>query len=160
MGNTTAQTISYPDRLQNFGKNSRDLSSAQPSVMKAFWGLHTAAMADGALDTKTKELIALAISVATRCDDCISHHIYDALEAGGTKEEISDALGVAVLMGGGTSVVYATHVSRCSNSFPKALARKHNVMKLRRRCSGSNVSALIPSPALPDFQRSLFASER
>jgi AhpD family alkylhydroperoxidase len=81
MRKTTGQTISNPDRLRNFERNSRDLASAQPDVMKAFWGVHKAAVAAGALDTKTKELIALAISVATLCDDCIAHHTYDALEA-------------------------------------------------------------------------------
>ena len=117
MSKTTAQTISNPDRLRNFEKNSRDLASAQPAVMKAFWGLHKAAVAAGALDTKTKELIALAISVATRCDDCIAHHTYDALQAGATKEEIADVLGVAVLMGGGRSVVYATHAIEAVDQF-------------------------------------------
>lgn len=109
MCNATTQAISYPERLQKFEKNSHSLSSARPSVMKAFWGLHTASVSPGVLDIKAKELIALAISVYARCDDCIAHHIKDALNAGATKEEISDALGVAVLMGGGTSVVYATH---------------------------------------------------
>jgi len=87
--------------------------------MKAFWGVHKAAVAAGALDTKTKELIALAISVAARCDDCIAHHVYDALEAGARKEEISDALGVAILMGGGTSVVYATHAIEALEEFSR-----------------------------------------
>jgi AhpD family alkylhydroperoxidase len=85
--------------------------------MKAFWGVHKAAVAAGALDTKTKELITLAISVAARCDDCIAHHTYDALEAGATKDEITEALGVAILMGGGTSVVYATHAIEALNQF-------------------------------------------
>ena len=117
MSDTSKQTISNPDRLRNFERNSRNLSSAEPAVMKAFWGLHEAAVAAGALDTKTKELIALAISVATLCDDCIAHHTYDALEAGATKEEIADALGVAILMGGGTSVVYATHAIEAVDQF-------------------------------------------
>ncbi|GGO81582.1 alkyl hydroperoxide reductase AhpD [Marinobacterium nitratireducens] len=117
MSDTIPHTTVYPDRLRNFEKTSRDLSSAQPAVMKAFWGLHTTAVADGALDTKTKELIALAISVVTRCDDCIAHHTYDALEAGATQEEFADALGVAILMGGGTSVVYATHAIEALEQF-------------------------------------------
>lgn len=117
MSDTTAKTISYPERLQRFERNADGLSSAQPSLMDAFWGLHRTAVAAGALDTKTKELIALAISVASQCDDCIAHHTYDALEAGATKEEIADALGVAVLMGGGTSVVYATHAIEALGQF-------------------------------------------
>ena len=117
MSNTPKKPVPHPDRLQNFEKNAKNLASAQPAVMKAFWGLHKAAIATGALDTKTKELITLAISVATRCDDCIAHHTYDALEAGATKEEIADALGVAILMGGGTSVVYATHAIEALDQF-------------------------------------------
>lgn len=117
MNDTSPGATPYPDRLRNFEKNSRNLSAAQPAVMKAFWELHTTAVADGALDTKTKELIALAISVATRCDDCIAHHTYDALAAGATRDEIADALGVAILMGGGTSVVYATHAIEALEQF-------------------------------------------
>jgi AhpD family alkylhydroperoxidase len=117
MSNTTQQPIPYPDRLRNFERNAENLASAQPTVMKAFWGVRKAAVASGALDTKTKELMALAISVATRCDDCIAHHTYDALEAGATREEIADTLGVAILMGGGTSVVYATHAIEAVDQF-------------------------------------------
>lgn len=117
MSTTDPQPISYPERLQIFEKTSRDLLSAQPAVMKAFWEFHTAAVAGGALDTKTKELIALAISVAARCNDCIAHHTFDALEAGASREEIADALGVAILMGGGTSVVYATHAMQALEQF-------------------------------------------
>ena len=107
----------YHDSLRIFEDQSRVLSSAQPAVMEVFWGLHKAAVANGALDTKTKELITLAISVAMRCDDCIAHHVHDALEAGATSEEIADALGVAILMGGGTSVVYATHAMSALQEF-------------------------------------------
>ena len=117
MSDSSATTDSYPDRLKKFERNSRSLSSAQPALMKAFWGVHNAATATGALDNKTKELIALALSVAARCDDCIAHHTYDALEAGATREEIADALGVAILMGGGTSVVYATHAIEALGQF-------------------------------------------
>ena len=117
MSNAPMQSIPYPARLQNFVRNSRHLSTAQPDVMKAFWGVHAAAVATGALETKMKELIALAISVALRCDDCIAHHTDDALEAGATEGEIADALGVAILMGGGASVVYATHAMEALDQF-------------------------------------------
>jgi AhpD family alkylhydroperoxidase len=117
MSNTPKKPVPHPDRLRNFERNARDLSSAQPAVMKAFWGLHKEAVAAGALDTKTKELMALAISVATNCDDCVAHHTYDALKAGATKEEIADTLGVAILMGGGKSVVYASHAIEAVGQF-------------------------------------------
>ncbi|MBD3299461.1 MAG: carboxymuconolactone decarboxylase family protein [candidate division Zixibacteria bacterium] len=76
--------------------------------MSAFMRLHQAAIADGALDTKTKELISLAIGITVRCDGCIAFHVHDALQAGATRGEIVETIGVAVLMGGGPSVVYGT----------------------------------------------------
>jgi len=117
MSNKPEQPVPHPDRLRNFERNSQTLASAQPAVIEAFWKLHKTAQATGALDTKTKELIALAISVAVHCDDCIAHHTYDALQAGATREEIADALGVAILMGGGTSLVYATHAIEALDQF-------------------------------------------
>ncbi|MGI9331673.1 MAG: carboxymuconolactone decarboxylase family protein [Gammaproteobacteria bacterium] len=117
MTDTTGHTMSHPDRLQAFERNAQTLASTQPDLMHAFWGVHKAAVAAGALDTKTKELIALAISVASRCDDCIAHHTSDALKAGATREEIADALGVAILMSGGTGVVYATHAIQAVEQF-------------------------------------------
>ena len=77
--------------------------------MKTFQNFHQTAVDTGTLDTKTKELIALAISVTRGCDDCIAHHVHDAIEAGATREEFADALGVAVLMGGGPGMIYASH---------------------------------------------------
>ena len=101
--------MSSLERFKQIQKNCRTLGAAQPDVMKAFGELHKAGVATRALDNKTKELIALAISVVMRCDDCIIHHIHDALEAGATREEITDALGTAILMGGGPSMLYAAH---------------------------------------------------
>jgi len=103
-------TTSYPERRRHVGSNMRTLGELQGDVMKAFASLHTAGSADGALDTRTKELIALAIAVATRCDDCIAFHTHDALKHGASREQIGDALGVAISMGGGPSVMYASHV--------------------------------------------------
>jgi AhpD family alkylhydroperoxidase len=100
---------SASDRLQRFERNSQNLASAQPAVMEAFWRLHKQTTATAALDRKTKELIALSISVVMRCDDCIAHHASDALNAGAKRDEICDALAVATLMGGGVGLVYATH---------------------------------------------------
>jgi AhpD family alkylhydroperoxidase len=85
--------------------------------MGAFSRLHEAISKPGALDTKTKELIALAIGVALRCDGCIAFHTHDALETGASEQEILDALGVAIMMGGGPSVIYATHVVKALEDF-------------------------------------------
>lgn len=85
---------------------ARDLRHDIPEVMKAFTGLHTAVMAPGALDTKTKELIALSIAVSHRCDGCIASHARGAAKNGATEAEVAEAVGVAILMTGGPATVY------------------------------------------------------
>lgn len=87
----------------------KDLRGGAPEVMKAFSGIAQAALAHKALDLKTKELIALAIAVAVRCDDCIAFHVQSAIQHGATKDELMETLGMAVYMGAGPSVMYASH---------------------------------------------------
>jgi AhpD family alkylhydroperoxidase len=77
-----------------------------PGVMEGFAQLHSASVADGALSSKLKELIALAIGITVRCDGCIAFHVHDALNAGATRKEVAETVGVAIMMGGGPSVVY------------------------------------------------------
>lgn len=83
-----------------------DLRHHVPEVMKAFAGLHSAAMAPGALDTKTKELIALALAIGLQCDGCIAAHAKGAAKQGATEAEVAEVIGVAVLMNGGPATVY------------------------------------------------------
>lgn len=84
----------------------RDLRRAIPDVYAAFSQVHEAALAPGVLDTKTKELIALAIGVSQQCDGCIASHARGAARAGATEQEVAEMLGVAVLMNGGPATVY------------------------------------------------------
>lgn len=95
----------------------RDMRGGAPEVMKAFSGLAQAALGTKALDVKTKELIALAIGVATRCDDCIAFHAKAAVERGATREEVLETLGMAVYMGAGPSMMYAAHAFDAYKSF-------------------------------------------
>ncbi len=88
-------------------KGVRDMREAAPDVMKAFSGIAKAAHGGTALDYKTKELIALAIAVATRCTPCIAYHARDAARAGAARAEIAETLGMAVYMGAGPSAMYA-----------------------------------------------------
>lgn len=83
-----------------------NLRKAMPGVAKEFGGLAKAAIAPGALDPKTKELIALAIGIAARCDGCLAFHAKAAAKYGATREEIVETIGVAVYMGGGPSMIY------------------------------------------------------
>ena len=75
--------------------------------MKGFSALAQAAGLDGALDRKTKELIALALGVAAHCDGCIGFHTEALVKLGATRQEVEEALGMAVYMGGGPSLMYA-----------------------------------------------------
>jgi AhpD family alkylhydroperoxidase len=92
----------YEEMRELMGKLGRDI----PKTMGAFSQLHQANAGDGVLSAKDKELIALGIAIAVHCDGCIAFHIHDALAAGASREEITEAIGVAVLMGGGPSVMY------------------------------------------------------
>lgn len=82
------------------------LRKALPDTARAFGDLAKAAIAQGALDSKTKELIALAIGIAARCDGCIAFHVKAAKKYGATREEVVETIGVAVYMGGGPSMIY------------------------------------------------------
>lgn len=85
----------------------RGLRQAHPDVMKSFSEMARAAHGGEALDEQTKELIALAISVAVRCDPCIAYHAEGAVKAGASKAAIAETLAMAVYMGAGPSVMYA-----------------------------------------------------
>jgi AhpD family alkylhydroperoxidase len=87
----------------------RNLRGGAPEVMKAFGAIAQAALAPKALDAKTKELLAIGISVAVRCDDCIAFHVKSAVEHGASREEILETLGMAIYMGAGPSAMYASH---------------------------------------------------
>lgn len=102
----------------------REMRGGAPEVMRAFSGLAQAALQTKVLDLKTKELIALAIGVATRCDDCIAFHSKAAVEQGATREEILETLGMAVYMGAGPSMMYAAHAFDAYKSFAEIEKQK------------------------------------
>jgi AhpD family alkylhydroperoxidase len=69
------------------------------------------------LETKTKELIALGIAITARCEGCIAYHVHDAMKAGANKEEIIETVSVAILMGGGPSVVYGIEAMQALSQY-------------------------------------------
>jgi AhpD family alkylhydroperoxidase len=89
--------------------------------MQAFSALAQAATRDGALDRKTKELIALALGVAARCDGCIGFHTETLVKLGATRQEVEETLGMAVYMGGGPSLMYAADAISAFEQFEKQL---------------------------------------
>jgi len=99
---------SYPAFFKKVSQDMGELGKANPDIMAGFSKMHKAAGSDGVLDAKIKELIALAIGIVVRCDGCIAFHVHDALKAGASEEEIVEAIGVAIMMGGGPAVVYGS----------------------------------------------------
>jgi len=93
-----------------------------PDTYAGFAALQTAAMGEGSLPTKTKELIALAIAVVEQCDGCIAAHARGAAIAEATKEEVAEAIGVTFLMAGGPATVYGprAYSAFCEFAEPKA----------------------------------------
>lgn len=88
-----------------------------PDVMTGFSALSQAATKDGALDKKSKELIALAIAISTRCDGCIGFHVQTLIKLGMTRQELLEVLGMSVYMGGGPSLMYAADALRAFEEF-------------------------------------------
>ncbi|HTZ71274.1 MAG TPA: carboxymuconolactone decarboxylase family protein [Acetobacteraceae bacterium] len=97
----------WPAMATELSTSLKEIRAGAPDVMQAFSGLARAALEARALDTKTKELLALAISVAVRCDACITFHAEAALKRGASREEVMETMGLAIYMGAGPSVMYA-----------------------------------------------------
>lgn len=110
----------WPQLATDLTAQLRQLRGGAPEVMKAFSGIAQSALATKALDGKTKELIALAISVAVRCDDCIAFHAKAAFERGASREEVAETLGMAIYLGAGPSVMYASHALHAFDQFAES----------------------------------------
>jgi AhpD family alkylhydroperoxidase len=95
------------------------LGEAKPEVMDGFRALMGASLSDGALDAKTKELIALAIGISVRCDGCIAHHAKAVHRAGASRAEAVETIGVAISMGGGPSTVYGVDALAAFDQFER-----------------------------------------
>jgi len=104
-----SEYLNYLAHTQAISKQLAVLRNDQPELMKGFNDMARAATKDGALDRKTKELIALVLGVAAHCDGCIGFHVQALVRLGVTKVELEEALGMAVYMGGGPSLMYAAN---------------------------------------------------
>ncbi len=96
----------YKGVIEELREPTRTLAKSIPETWSGFTRLHAAALADGELPARIKELMALVIAVVKHCDGCIAYHAKAAARAGATEGEVSEALGVALLMDGGTASVY------------------------------------------------------
>ena len=93
------------------------LQQGAPNPMKAFGALSLAATASQTIDTKMKELMALAIGIAVHCDGCVAYHTKMAYQHGATREEVAETAVLAVYMGGGPAAVYAADALRAYDQF-------------------------------------------
>lgn len=107
-------------RREELRDGYRSLNRLLPDQMRGFGDLHRSAMSDGALTSAHKEMIALAIGVAQHCDDCVTLHTHDALRAGATHDEVLEAIGVAIMMGGGPATTSATKAVAAIEQFAAA----------------------------------------
>ena len=93
------------------------LREGAPGAMKAFGALSLAATTPGAIDTKMKELMALAIGIAVHCDGCVAYHTKMSHQHGATREELFETVALAVYMGGGPAAVYGADAVRAYDQF-------------------------------------------
>ncbi len=110
----------WPELASQMSQSLKEVRAGAPDPMKAFSALARAALEPKALDTKTKELIALAIGVAIRCDACVAFHAEAAVKQGATREEVMETMGMAIYMGAGPSVMYAADAVEAFDQFAAA----------------------------------------
>jgi AhpD family alkylhydroperoxidase len=110
-------TTDYVGYHKHLEERLTQLGRELPGPMTGFARLHKKAVEDGALSAKTKELMALAIGIAVRCEGCIAYHVHDAVAAGATRQELLETIGVALMMGGGPAAMYAAHALDAIDQF-------------------------------------------
>ncbi len=107
----------YKAITKDISEYAGELRKAAPEAMNGFYALSKGATADGALDKKTKEFIALAIGVTQRCDGCIGFHAKTLKDLGATREELAEVMAMCVYMGGGPALMYAADALRAYDQF-------------------------------------------
>ena len=107
----------YRDTNSAIRTELRALHKLNPETARGFQALSQGAMADGTLDKKSREFVALAIAVTQRCEPCITLHIEALMKAGGTREELASVLAMCVQMGGGPALMYSAHALAAWDEF-------------------------------------------
>ncbi len=103
----TFMSKDYKEMTKDISTHMGELRELVPDTMQGFSAMAKGATQAGALDEKTKEFIAMGISVAKQCDGCIGFHVKALKRLGTTREEFAEVLAMAIYMGGGPSVMYA-----------------------------------------------------
>jgi len=117
---------SFVQITQDVSKALESLRAEAPETMQGFSAMARGALKDGALSTLQKELIALAVGVAARCDACIGFHVKELIRLGVTREQFMETLGVVVYMGGGPNLMYAAEAIRAYDEFSARLKPAEN----------------------------------
>lgn len=107
----------WPQMARELSGAIKEVRLGAPEVMKAFSAMAASATSAGALDTKTKELLALGIAVAIRCDGCVAFHAEAAVRRGASREEVMETMGMAIYMGAGPSLMYAAQAVEAFDQF-------------------------------------------
>ena len=114
----------YPEITRGISANLKQLRKGIGPTMQGFSAMAQAATSPGVLDRKTKELIALALGVASHCDGCIGFHAEALAKLGATSAEVEETLGMAIYMGGGPSLMYAADAVQAFAQFQEQMAGK------------------------------------
>lgn len=122
----SAVSKSFVQITQDVSKALESLRAEAPETMQGFSAMARGALKDGALSTLQKELIALAVGVAARCDACIGFHVKELIRLGVTREQFMETLGVVVYMGGGPNLMYAAEAIRAYDEFSARLKPSEN----------------------------------
>jgi AhpD family alkylhydroperoxidase len=112
-------TTNFPERRQELQSLLGRLAKELPGPIGGFGRLHKESVAQGTVPAKFKELMALAIAIAVRCEGCIAYHVHDAIAAGATHQEIVETIGVAIMMGGGPAAMYACDAYEALEQYEK-----------------------------------------
>ena len=107
----------WPEMAKELSVAIKEVRLGAPETMKAFSAMAAAATSAGVLDTKTKELIALGIAVAIRCDGCVAFHAKAALKEGASRDEVMETMGMALYMGAGPSLMFAAQAVEAYDQF-------------------------------------------
>ncbi|HVJ36457.1 MAG TPA: carboxymuconolactone decarboxylase family protein [Stenotrophomonas sp.] len=102
--------LDWNEYRKELGERIGELGKLSPDTLRGYQTLSGAGAKTGHLDGKTRQLIALAVAVTTRCDGCIAVHTAAAAKEGATQEEVAEALGVAVALNAGAALVYSARV--------------------------------------------------
>lgn len=105
--------MEWSDKIDNTRSELRALNALIPDTARAFGALGKAVKEGGTLDFKSKEFVALGISVAIRCEPCIGLHVEALIRSGASREEVGDVLAMAIQMGGGPAMMYAAKALAC-----------------------------------------------